>query len=514
MHRYTLANQFLEYSASRLPDKVALIHGDMRLTYSEIDAMANRLARFLLSSGVERGDRVAIFMDNSIEAVISIFGVMKAGAAFMMINHTTKADKFGYILDNSRATAVLAHSSKMNTLTGLKCPAVKTIITSGACDKGQNISFDEIIRSGNDAPVPARCIDVDLASIIYTSGSTGQPKGVMLSHLNMVSAAHSITTYLENTEKDIIINVLPLSFDYGLYQVLMAFSVGGTVILEKSFTYPYQVIELMSMEKVTGLPGVPTIFALLLHLKDIDKFDFSSLRYITNTAAALPVSHIHRLRELFPHARLYSMYGLTECKRVSYLPPEELDTRPNSIGRGMPNEEVYIVNERGDKVAPGEIGELVVRGSNVMMGYWEMPEETARCLRPGKYPGERVLYSGDLFKMDDKGYLYFLARKDDIIKCKGEKVSPKEIENVLYSLRGVLEAAVVGVPDEILGQAIKAFIALETGSKLTEKEILSYCSQHLENHMLPKYIVIMDGLPKTTSGKINKKSLVPAGPVQ
>jgi amino acid adenylation domain-containing protein len=508
MNRYTLVNQFLEYSASRMPHKVALIHGNRRLTYSEIDAMANRLAHFLLSSGVERGDRIAIYMENSIEAVISIFGAMKAGGAFMMINHTTKTDKFGYILNNSRAKVVLTHSSKMNTLKGLKCPAVKTIITSGSCDKGQNIPFDEIVCSENDTTVPVRCIDVDLASIIYTSGSTGQPKGVMLSHLNMVSAAHSITAYLENTENDIIINVLPLSFDYGLYQILMAFSIGGTVILEKSFTYPYQIIELMSKEKVTGLPGVPTIFALLLQLKDINKFDFSSLRYITNTAAALPVSHIRRLKDLFPHARLYSMYGLTECKRVSYLPPEELDKRPNSIGRGMPNEEVYIVNEQGDKVGPGEIGELVIRGANVMMGYWDMPEETEKCLRPGRYPGERVLYSGDLFRADDEGYLYFMARKDDIIKCKGEKVSPKEIENVLYSLPGILEAAVVGVHDEILGQAIKAVVALEAGSKLTEKEIMRYCSQHLENHMIPKYFVIQKTLPKTASGKINKKSLL------
>jgi amino acid adenylation domain-containing protein len=487
---------------------VALIHGNRRLTYSEIDAMADRLALFLLSSGVERGDRVAIYMDNSVETVISIFGALKAGAAFMIINHTTKADKFEYILNNSRARVVLTHISKMNTLQGLKCPAVETIITAGPCDRGQSIPFDEIICSENNTPVPVRCIDVDLASIIYTSGSTGQPKGVMLSHLNMVSAAHSITTYLENIENDIIINVLPLSFDYGLYQILMAFSIGATVILEKSFTYPYQIIELITKEKVTGLPGVPTIFALLLHLKDIDKFDFSSLRYITNTAAALPASHITRLRELFPLARLYSMYGLTECKRVSYLPPEELANRPNSIGRGMPNEEVYIVNETGNKAGPGEIGELVVRGSNVMMGYWDMPEETNKCLHPGRYPGERVLYSGDLFKMDAEGYLYFLARKDDIIKCKGEKVSPKEIENVLYSLHGILEAAVVGVPDEILGQAIKVFVALDSGSKLTEKEIMRYCSQHLENHMLPKYIVTMDSLPKTTSGKINKKLLL------
>lgn len=263
----------------------------------------------------------------------------------------------------------------------------------------------------------------------------------------------------------------------------------------------------MIRERATGFPGVPTIFAIMLRLKDIEQYKFNSLRYITNTAAALPLSHIKKIKELFPKVKLYSMYGLTECNRVSYLPPDEIDRKPTSIGKGMPNEEVYIVNEQGNRVGPGEIGELVVRGANVMIGYWEMPEKTSRCLRPGYFPGERVLYTGDLFKMDDEGYLYFIARKDDIIKCRGEKISPKEIENVLYSLDGIIEAAVVGIPDEILGQAVKAYVALETNSKLTEKDILRYCSQHLENLMIPKYVEIMESLPKTQTGKINKKEL-------
>ncbi|HDL19910.1 MAG TPA: AMP-dependent synthetase, partial [Nitrospirae bacterium] len=260
-------------------------------------------------------------------------------------------------------------------------------------------------------------------------------------------------------------------------------------------------------EKVTGFPGVPTIFAILLRMKNVDKYDFSSVRYITNTAAALPVSHIKRLGELFPEAKLYSMYGLTECKRVSYLPPEELDSRPASVGRGMPNQEVYIVNENAEKIGPGEVGVLVIRGTNVMLGYWEMPDETARCLKPGKLHGEKLLYTGDLFRMDEDGYLYFVARKDDIIKCKGQKVSPKEIENVLYSLDGVLEAAAIGVPDEILSQAVKVYISLEKGSKLTEKNILRYCSQHLESFMVPKYVEIMPSLPKTSTGKISRQEL-------
>lgn len=519
MFRHTLVNHFLEYSVRKYADKVALVYRDKRLTYAEIDAMANRLAAELLGCGVERGDRVAVFMDNSIEAIISIFAALKAGAAFMMINHTTKAEKLEYIMNNSRAKILLCQGIRLDVVRYINCPYLKKIIISGLDDNNRAscfmnhaqdlpcLAYEEIMDSDTCDKVISKCIDRDLASIIYTSGSTGSPKGVMLSHLNMVSAAHSITAYLENTRDDVIINVLPMSFDYGLYQILMGFKIGGTVVLEKSFTYPYQVVETMIKEKVTGFPGVPTVFALLLKLKDVYKYDFSSIRYITNTAAALPTSHIKRLCELFPRAKLYSMYGLTECKRVSYLPPEELERRPTSVGKGMPNEEVYIMNDSGEIVGPGEVGELVIRGSNVMMGYWEMPDETKKCLRPGKYPGEMVLHTGDLFRMDEEGYLYFVARKDDIIKCKGEKVSPKEIENVLYSLDGVLEAAVIGVPDEILGQAIKAYIALEKGSSLTEKEILKYCSQHLESFMVPNYIERRESLPKTVTGKISKKFL-------
>jgi long-chain acyl-CoA synthetase len=508
MYRHTLVNHFLERSAERFPGKTALVHEGERLTYAQIDQRAGSLAAFLRNCGVKRGDRVAIFMDNCPEAVISLFAALKAGAAFLLINHTTKADKFEYILNNSRASALVLQGDRAGVVHRERLPHLRTIVS---VDDGGNgpgwSSYEKIMHSGAAEGVRSPNVDLDLASVIYTSGSTGFPKGVMLSHLNMVSAAHSISTYLENRNDDVIINVLPLSFDYGLYQVLMGFRIGGTVVLEKSFAYPFQVVQTMVRERVTGFPGVPTIFALLLRIKDIDKLDWGSLRYITNTAAALPVSHIRRLREVFPQARLYSMYGLTECKRVSYLPPEQLDVRPTSVGRGMPNEEVYIIDESGNRLGPGEIGELVVRGSNVMLGYWEKPEETAERLRPGDYPGERVLNTGDLFRMDDEGYLYFVARKDDIIKSKGEKVSPKEIENVLYGIEGVLEAAVIGVPDEILGQAIKAFVALEQGAKLTERDIMRHCSRHLETYMLPKYVEIMPSLPKTATGKIRKQDL-------
>jgi long-chain acyl-CoA synthetase len=329
----------------------------------------------------------------------------------------------------------------------------------------------------------------------------------MSAHYNVVAAAKSISQYLENVEDDIILDTLPLSFDYGLYQVLMAFLFGGTVVLEKSFAYPYKAIEKLVQERVTGFPIVPTMVAILLQMDDLGKFDLSALRYISNTAAALPVAYIRKLQEIFPHIKIYSMYGLTECKRVSYLPPDQLDKRPESVGIPMPNEEVFIVDEQGREVGPGEVGELVIRGSNVMQGYWNAPEETAQTFRPGRYRGEALLYSGDFFKKDEEGYLYFVARKDDLIKTKGERVSPKEIENALCEMDGVVEAAVIGVPDEIFGQAIKAFIVAKEGRSLAEKQVQKYCMKNLEPFMLPKYIEFRNSLPKLTSGKIDKKLL-------
>jgi acyl-CoA synthetase (AMP-forming)/AMP-acid ligase II len=287
----------------------------------------------------------------------------------------------------------------------------------------------------------------------------------------------------------------------------MAFKFGGTVVLEQSFAYPYEIIKQMVKERVTGFPGVPTMFAILLQMEDLKKYDLSSLRYITNTAASLPVEHIQRLRGIFPQAKVYSMYGLTECKRVSYLPPEELDRRPGSVGRGMPNEEVWIVDDNGNRVGPGIVGELVVRGSNVMKGYWGDPEITDRVLKPGLLPGEKVLYTGDLFKMDEEGFLYFVGRKDDMIKTRGERVSPKEVENVLYGLEGIVEVAIIPVPDDILGQAIKAIIVRRNGSFLTEKDVFRHCKSELEEFAIPKYIEFRDLLPKTSSGKIDKLTL-------
>jgi long-chain acyl-CoA synthetase len=491
--------QFLRDSAGRYPDKTALIAGDRRMSFGELDAASNRLAAALAQRGLARGDRAIVFMDNCWEAVVSIFAVFKAGGVFSPVNPSTKADKLAYVVNNCRASAVLTQGKLLPVTEAAQteCPSLKISVVVGR-DFNQALACDA-------APPAMPGIDIDLCMLVYTSGSTGFPKGVMMTHQNVAAAATSITTYLENTPDDIILNVLPISFDYGLYQVLMAIKVGATLVLEKSFAFPQAIFNRMQEEKVTGLPLVPTMAAMILGMKDLQPGSFSHLRYLTNTAAALPPAHIMRLQELFPTTRIYSMYGLTECKRCTYLPPAELARRPSSVGIAIPGTEAYVVDDSGARVKPGEVGELVIRGAHVMKGYWENQEATDKALKPGPLPWEKVLYTGDLFRTDDDGFLYFVGRKDDIIKSRGEKVSPKEVENVLYALPGIREAAVVGVPDPILGLAIKAVVALDPGSDLTEQNIVRHCARHLEDFMVPKIVEFRDELPKTESGKISRR---------
>ena len=309
-----------------------------------------------------------------------------------------------------------------------------------------------------------------------------------------------------------ILGVLPLSFDYGLYQMIMAFKLGARLVLEKSFAFPARVLETVVRERVTGFPGVPTMFATMAEMESLPGFDFSAVRYVTNTAAALPFKHIRKLREIFPAARIYSMYGLTECKRCTYLPCEDLLRKPGSVGIAIPNTELWLVDEQDRRLGPGATGQLVIRGATVMRGYWEKPEATAQRLRPGPLPGEQVLYTGDLCRLDDEGYLYFVARMDDIIKSRGEKVAPKEVENALVDVPGVKEAAVIGVPDPLLGEAIEAFVVLEHGAALDGEKLLLECRRRLEPFMVPKRISIVADLPKTSSGKIQKTGLRSARP--
>ncbi len=515
-------HDYLAHSARAHPGHVALVCSSARLTYAQLDSAANALARQLVNTGVARGDRVMIYGENTPETVVAFWAALKANAVACVVNPLTRQDKLAYLLADATPTTFITHQPLKAVFVPCLAQAssVRTTWVSGpvedvdlpALPGGRAWDVAQLVDSNAPAP-PRTNIDQDLATLIYTSGSTGQPKGVMLTHRNMLTACESITHLLDLRQSDVILSVLPLAFNYGLYQMIMAFRAGARLVLERSFAFPARTLQLVAQEGVTGLPGVPTIFALVTQMTSLDPALHHSVRFITNTAANLPQKHIARLSELFPRARIFSMYGLTECKRCTCLPPEDLDRKPDSVGLAIPNTEMWLVDEHNQRLGPGGTGELVIRGGTVMKGYWNKPEETAQRLRPhGRLPGEVVFYTGDRCHMDQDGYLYFISRMDDIIKSRGEKVAPKEVENALMNLTGVREAAVIGVPDDILGQAIKAFVVLDDGAQWSERQLQMECQRRLESFMVPKYIVLVTELPKTETGKIKKLDL-PATPV-
>ncbi len=507
-----LLHQFLEASAKRLGDKVALTRGAEGITFGEIDRLADRLARALGRRGVERGDRVAILGESRFETVIAVWAALKANAVFMVVSREVREDKLGYILRDSGARALVAPArlTPLIEAAAPRAPALCAVVTFGGAPPalaGVTVDrWEDALGPEPEGPPQRRCIDVDLASIIYTSGSTGEPKGVMLTHASMVAASTSITSYLGAREDDVVLDALPLAFDYGLYQVIMAAQVGARVVLEDGFTYPGRVLDSVVNEGVTAFPGVPTMFAILTQLHSLEH-DLSGVRYVTNTAAALPAAHVAELGRVFPRARVFSMYGLTECKRCTYLPPEDLARKPGSVGVAIPNTELWIEDAAGRRLGPGEVGELVIRGATVMRGYWNKPEATAERLGPGPLPGERVLHTGDLCRLDEEGYLYFVSRMDDVIKSRGEKVAPREVEDALYALPGVREAAVIGVPHAVLGHAIKAFVVADPSLGYDEARIIAHCRTRLEPFMVPRWVELRDSLPRTDTGKIKKSGL-------
>lgn len=506
-----MVHTLLDDAASRHPDKVALVCAQRRVTYAELRALAAKLAAGLRNLGVKRGDRVVSCLENGVEAVAAVFGVFMAGAVIVPIGRTVKATKLAHILRDCSPRVVIADARACATLDDAfrRSPGVAAVVLVGE-DEATALSVHatslEALLATVGSSLPSDGIDLDLAALIYTSGSSGVAKGVMLTHANMLSAVTSINGYLANTTDDVILSVLPLSFDYGLYQVFLACAGGARLILERAFAYPAALLDLAVSEGATGLPVVPTLAALLVY-HDLRAYDLSRLRYITNTGAALPPAHIAALRSALPHTALFSMYGLTECKRVSFLPPGEVDQRPDSVGKPMDNVEVLIASEDGNLSATG-VGELVVRGSNVMQGYWGAAEVTARVLKPGLHPGERLLYTGDRFRIDDGGYMHFDGRLDDMLKCRGQRVSPKEVENALYELGGVTAAAVVGVPDELLGTAIKALLVVDRALSISKDDVLRHCAERLEDFMVPRDVEFLDALPTTESGKIVGRKLL------
>jgi long-chain acyl-CoA synthetase len=508
-----LVQNGLQENSLRQPEKVALVCGCRRSTYSELNSTADRLAAAMQDIGVCRGDRVAILLPNVLESVVALFATLKCGAAFVAINDSTKPEKLSDILHDCEPVVVVTNASlaargkveaacrSLNRRAAIICTGDPAVLDVREC-----LSYERIQQTFPASPIAVEANPEDLACLIYTSGSIGEPKGVMCSHESMVFVAASVISYLENTEADVIMNVLPLSFSYGLYQALMAFTFGGTLVLERSFAYPAVLLERIAKEQVTGLPGVPSIFAVLLRM-DLTAFDLSSLRYMTNAAAALPPAHIQELRRRLPWVKLFSMYGLTETKRALYLPAEQIDRRPGSVGIAIPGTEVWIEDEIGNRLGPNQIGELIVCGRHVMQGYWRAPEATAARFRPGLRPRERICRTGDLFRMDDDGYLYFVSREDDVINTRGEKVAPREVEAVLHRMDGVAEAAVLGVQDPLLGQAVKAVLVADT-ARVNRVRVLAHCRANLEEYMVPKYVEFRSELPKTASGKVLRRSLL------
>jgi len=491
--------------------KPAVVTEGIVHTYGELLDSAQRLASALADRGVVRGDRVALYMDNTWPCVVSIYAVLMAGAVILPVNPQTKSAKLDFILEDSGARVLITDGHIAHEFLPLldRRQAALTVICSGVLPDAQGIEcLDEVIRNAPLRPPCAGTIPLDLAALLYTSGSTGQPKGVMQTHQSMVFAVGSLVEYLRLGSDDCLLCVLPLSFDYGLYQLLMATHLGATLVLERSFTFPAKVFARMREFGVTVFPGVPTIFSMLLSMHRREPLRFEQVTRVTNTAAALADATTMQLREIFPHALIYKMYGLTECKRVSYLEPELLDAKPGSVGKAIPGTEVLLLTTDGQPVPTGETGILHVRGPHVMLGYWNLPDLSARVLKPGRWPGERVLCTQDYFRMDDEGYLYFVGRSDDIIKSRGEKVSPVEVENAMLALDGIREVAVVGVPDELLGQAVRAYVVLQPGCAMSGGQVRAKCMALMENFMVPQQIVLCTDLPRTANGKVDKRALL------
>jgi amino acid adenylation domain-containing protein len=477
-------------------ERVALIAGEERLTFAELDERATRLADGLRELGVNRGDRVAVVLPNVAAAAVAIYGVLRSGAAFSPVNPTTKVERLAQLLDDLGAAAVVCDASTLETSQAAAGRAGAIPVVAGPDD----------LPTGHALASPSP-LEVDLAAVIYTSGSTGEPKGVTLTHRNMTFVADSIIEYLRLTSDDRILCVLPLSFNYGLYQLLMAVRVGATLVLEAGFAFPGRVVKLLIDERITSLPGVPTVFQTLVSLKGIAERGFPDLRFITNAGAALPEATVRAVRETFEDADLYLMYGQTEATRVAYLPPELVDDKPTAVGIAIPGTEVWIEDDEGDVLGAGEVGELFVRGPHVMQGYWNDPEGTAVRLRPGRWPWERTVATNDLFRFDGDGHLHFVGRRDDVIKSRGEKVAPREIEEILMSADGVREAAVVGVPDELLGEAVIAHVAPRPGIELDATELRRLCASRLEDYKVPRLVEVHPELPRTGNGKVDRRAL-------
>ncbi len=507
-------------AASRTPEQPALFHREQCLNYQTLATAVEQFATALLRHGLQAGERVAFFLGKQPETVITAFGAAHAGGVFVPINPLLKPAQVAYILRDCNVRVLVTNKARLATLLAElgDCPDLRHVIV---VDELHGEPVPELALPCADwrtfhaaesrpaASAPHRRIDADMVAILYTSGSTGQPKGVVLSHRNMVAGAHSVAEYLQNTADDRLLAVLPLSFDYGLSQLTTAFSVGASVVL-MDYLLPQDVIKACAHYRITGLAAVPPLWLQLAPL-DWPAEAQQSLRYFTNSGGHMPLATLTQLRSKLPHTTPFLMYGLTEAFRSTYLPPTELERRPGSIGKAIPNAEILVLREDGSECAADEPGELVHRGALVSLGYWNAPDKTAERFKllPKRETGlmlpELAVFSGDTVRKDADGFLYFIGRKDDMIKCSGNRISPSELEDVVYRQPGIAEVAALGIAHDALGQAV--VLVLKVGAGYEEAALLATLKRELPTFMQPQKIILREQLPRNPNGKIDRKQL-------
>lgn len=512
-----LVHDLIVDSATDTPDAEALVYQGKRLSYADLATEVEKFAAGLIGLGIDRNERLAVYLEKRLEAVIALFGATAAGGVFVPVNPLLRPEQVTYILGDCNVRVLVTSVERLKLLGDVlpQCHDLHTIIVVGSVDElptlpDLKVLSWEAICSNFVLNKVHHCIDSDMAAILYTSGSTGKPKGVVLSHRNIVVGAKSVSQYLENQSNDRVLSVLPLSFDYGLSQLTTAFYKGATNVL-MNYLLPRDIIRTIEKENISGLAAVPPLWIQLAQL-NWEKVD--SLRYITNSGGAMPIATLDLLRLALPKTKVFLMYGLTEAFRSTFLPPEDVDARPDSMGKAIPNAEILVLREDGSQCAVGEPGELVHRGSLVSMGYWGDTQKTAACFKPipsrqsGLAIPELAVWSGDTVRMDEEGYLFFIGRQDEMIKTSGYRVSPTEVEEVIYATESVGDAVAIGVPHPSLGQAIVAVVTLREGVLVNGDELIAACKPHLPAFILPSLIDIREGdLPRNPNGKIDRKRL-------
>ncbi len=512
-----LIHDLIYCSANTMPEKEALSYQNNKVSYADLVKEIEVIAGGLLDVGLGRHERVAVYLEKRIETVSFSFSATLAGGVFVPVNPLLKPDQVAYILADCNVRILLTSVERLKLLASVlsACPDLHTVIVVDVRNELPNIPDLDILQwqqlhSSGVTKFTRHTIDSDMAAILYTSGSTGKPKGVVLSHQNIVAGAKSVSQYLENNSDDKILSVLPLSFDYGLSQLTTAFNVGATNVL-MNYLLPRDIIRTIKDQLITGLAAVPPLW---IQLAQINWEGVTSLRYITNSGGAMPRATLDLLRAALPDTKIFLMYGLTEAFRSTYLPPKQIDLRPDSIGKAIPNAEVLVLREDGSHCDPEELGELVHRGALVSMGYWNDVQKTEKCFKPiassqdGLTIPELAVWSGDTVKMDDEGYLYFIGRRDEMIKTSGYRVSPTEIEEVIYAIDAVGEAVALGVPHPMLGQAIVVIATSRNGATLDTDMLVATCKQHFPAFMVPSHFDIRElNLPRSPNGKIDRKSL-------